>query len=79
MVLRWPAQSADLNPIEHIWFYLKRRLAEYEVPPKGILELWSRVEIEWEKIGAKTCQELIESISRRIEAVIKAKGGYTKY
>ena len=39
MVLRWPAQSADLNPIEHIWFYLKRKLAKYEVPPKGILEL----------------------------------------
>ena len=39
MVLRWPAQSADLNPIEHIWFYLKRKLAEYEVSPKGILEL----------------------------------------
>ena len=44
-----------------------------------MLELWSRVEIEWEKIGAKTCQELIESMPRRIEAVIKAKGGYTKY
>ena len=55
MVLRWPAQSADLNPIEYIWFYLKRRLAEYEIPPKEILKLWSRVEIEWEKIGAKTC------------------------
>ena len=55
MVLRWPAQSADLNSIEYIWFYLKRKLAEYEVPPKGMLELWSRVKIEWEKIGAKTC------------------------
>ena len=79
MVFRWFAQSADLNSIKHIWFYLKRRLAEYEVPSKGILELWSRVEIEWEKIGAKTCQELIESMPRRIKAVIKAKGGYTKY
>jgi len=25
------------------------------------------------------CQKLIESMPRRIEAVIEAKGGYTKY
>ena len=33
----------------------------------------------WKKIPAEKCQKLIESMPRRIEAVIKAKGGYTKY
>ena len=75
----WPAQSPDLNPIEHLWCYLKRRLAEYEHPPKGMEELWRRIEEEWEKIPAEVCQGLIESMPRRIEAVLKAKGGYTKY
>ena len=42
-VLSWPAQSPDLNPIEHIWNNLKRKLGDYEVPPQGILELWERV------------------------------------
>lgn len=78
-VLLWPAQSPDLNPIEHLWSHLKRRLAEYEIPPRGILELWERVEKEWEKIGSEVCQNLIESMPRRVEAVLKAKGGYTKY
>ena len=34
---------------------------------------------EWDKIGADTCQKLIESMPRRFDAVIRAKGSYTKY
>ena len=75
----WPAQSPDLNPIEHLWGWLKRRLAEYENPPNGILELWERVQVEWDKIPVGECQKLIESMPRRIQAVLRAKGGYTKY
>src|SRR3984957_13248717 len=78
-VLLWPAQSPDLNPIEHLWDHLKRRLSEHEVAPKGILELWERVEEEWNKIDVEVCQNLIESMPRRVAAVLKAKGGYTKY
>ena len=75
----WPAQSPDLNPIDHLWTHLKKKLAEYEEPPKGILELWNRAEGEWNKIEKEVCQNLIESMPRRIEAVLSAKGGYTKY
>jgi transposase len=78
-VLSWPAQSPDLNPIEHLWYHLKRRLAEYEEQPKGMIELWERVEVEWSKIGVEVCQNLIESMPRRVQAVLEANGGYTKY
>src|SRR5258708_24800798 len=78
-VMRWPAQSPDLNPIEHLWHYIKSRLWEYEEPPNSIQTLWERVQVEWDKIPAKVCQDLIESMPRRGEAVFKAKGGYTKY
>jgi hypothetical protein len=78
-VLPWPAQSPDLNPIEHLWDHLKRRLAGYEKAPNGIHELWERVEKEWEDIDASVCQNLIESMPRRVAAVVKTKGGYTKY
>ena len=42
-------------------------------------ELWERMEDEWNKINKEKCIKLIESMPRRIEAVIKAKGGPTKY
>ncbi|KAL0959467.1 hypothetical protein HGRIS_014964 [Hohenbuehelia grisea] len=78
-VLDWPAQSQDLNPIEHLWEHLKRQLNKWETAPKGVFELWDRASVEWKGIDAKVCQNLVESLPRRIEAVIKAKGGHTKY
>jgi hypothetical protein len=79
VVLEWPSQSPDLNPIEHLWVWLKRRLNQYEHPPSGMIELWERIEAEWDKIGMDKCLRLIESMRRRIEAVLKAKGMWTDY
>ena len=42
-------------------------------------ELWERVEEEWEAIPQSVCRDLVESMPRRVAAVIRAKGGYTKY
>ncbi|KZT13234.1 uncharacterized protein LAESUDRAFT_754228 [Laetiporus sulphureus 93-53] len=61
----WPSQSPDLNPIEHLWGHLKKKLAEYQEPPKGITELWERVEKEWEAIRKKVCQNLIETEEKK--------------
>jgi hypothetical protein len=78
-VMKWPAQSPDLNPIEHLWWYLKKKLDEYEIPPSSQHQLWERCEAEWEKIPKEVCQNLIESMPRRVAAVFRAKGGHTKY
>jgi len=79
-ILEWPAQSPDLNPIEHLWSKLKRELNKYDSPPNGIIELWQRVKYVWnEKITKDDCLNLIESMPRRIECVRKAKGWWTKY
>ena len=44
-----------------------------------MIELWERIEAEWDKIGMDECLRLIESMPRRIEAVLKAKGMWTDY
>ena len=48
-VMVWPAQSPDLNPIEHLWFLLKRRLVEDPKSAKEIIELCKRVQVEWRR------------------------------
>ena len=78
-MLDWLAQSLDLNPIEHLWFLLKRGLNEYDTEPKGMKKLLNRVITEWNKITPEDCSKLIESMSNRIRAVIKAKGLWTDY
>lgn len=78
-VMVWPPQSPDLNPIEHCWSYLKKKLNTYEKPPKGMRELFERTEVEWEKIELEYITKLYESMPSRMRAVIKAKGRWTKY
>ena len=78
-VLEWPPQSPDLNPIEHLWQHLKAQLNKYATPPSGYEELWARVQSVWLSTPPEVVQNLIESMPRRIAAVLKSKGGYTKY
>ena len=65
-VIVWPPQSPNLNPIEHSWGHLKRKLAECQEPPVSIQELWARVQKEWNDIEAGECRNLIELMPRRV-------------
>ncbi|KAG1489733.1 hypothetical protein G6F49_011457 [Rhizopus delemar] len=78
--LKWPPQSPDLNPIEHMWAHLKRELFHsYETPPSSMHELWECIGQTWYAISKEECQKYIESMPKRCAAVIKAKGRWTKY
>ena len=55
-VMKWPAQSPDINSIEHLWWDLKRRLAKYEMVP-SVEELWEHCQVEWEKIPKEVCPQ----------------------
>ena len=57
----------------------RTKLEEHKRLPNGLIELWERVEREQNKIDVVVCQNLIESMPRMLSAVVKAKGGYTKY
>ena len=78
-VMDWPPQSPDLNPIEHLWSIMKRHLGEIDEQPSGMIDLWKRTQEAWNSISEETCRSLISSMPRRILAVIRAKGRWTKY
>lgn len=78
-VLPWPAQSPDLNPIEHVWHYIKVKLSGYALKATSIGALWDRVNYEWNRVPQEYIVKLYQSMPTRIRAVIEAKGGPTKY
>ncbi len=76
-VLNWPANSPDLNPIENLWGIVKRKMRYAR--PNNAEELKATIRATWALITPEQCHRLIDSMPRRIAAVIQAKGAPTKY
>lgn len=72
--VEWPAQWADLNPIEHLWGLLKRKVKRHIINSKTKL----KESLEPRMQRYKT-NKLESFLPKRITAVIKAMGGPTKY
>ena len=77
--LDWPAQSSDLNPIEHLWNELERRLRARPNRPTSVPDLTNALVAEWKQIPTAMFQHLVESLPRRVVVVIAAKGTLTPY
>lgn len=76
-VIDWSSMSPDLNPIEHLWCILKRKVVERKV--SNIHQLRDVVMEEWKRIPVATCEALVNSMPKRVKAVLKNNGGHTKY
>uniref|UniRef100_A0A8R1IFD0 DDE_3 domain-containing protein n=1 Tax=Caenorhabditis japonica TaxID=281687 RepID=A0A8R1IFD0_CAEJA len=76
-LLEWPSQSPDLNPIEHMWEELERRLKR--VRASNVNQIFAQLEAAWKSIPMTVVQTLLDSMPRRCQAVIDAKGYPTKY
>ncbi len=72
-------QSPDINPIEHLWDLVEREICIMDVQPTNLHQLRDAIRSIWTKISEECFQHLVESIPRRIKAVLKAKGGPTRY
>uniref|UniRef100_A0A8R1J061 Tc1-like transposase DDE domain-containing protein n=2 Tax=Caenorhabditis japonica TaxID=281687 RepID=A0A8R1J061_CAEJA len=76
-LLEWPSQSPDLNPIKHMWEELERRLNG--VRASNANQKFAQLEAAWKSIPMTVVQTILDSMPRRCQAVIDAKGYPTKY
>ncbi len=76
-VMEGPSMTPELNPIEHIWGILKRKVEKHHVC--NIQQLRDVIMEDWKRMPATTCAALVNSMPRRIKAVLDNNGAPTKY
>ena len=75
--MKWPSQSPDLNPIKNLWSILDSNLKDRR--PQSKAELFQVLQVGWNRLDVDLLRRLVESMPRRIQAVIDANGYMTKY
>jgi transposase len=78
-VLKWPANSPDLNPIENIWGILTRVVFANGKQYKGVQELTNAIKDAWDLISEETLINLNDSMYHRLISVIAEKGKNINY
>ena len=86
-VMEWPAQWPDLNPLENLWSDFKARFYQrfiemFKCSSKGLEARYRYGEVMqevWYSQGMEMVEALINSMPKRFQAVIDAKGEWTKY
>ena len=75
----WPAMSPDLNPIDHIWDMLGRRIQAQEPPVQTIRQLKAALHRECQQLSQQDSRCLTGGMRHRVEAIIQPRGGYNRY
>ncbi len=75
-VLDWSVNSPELKPIESLCI-VKRTMRDTRL--NNADDLKAAIKATWASITPEKCHRLIVSMPRRIDSVIHAKGGPTKY
>jgi len=67
--LDWPPQSPDLNPIENLWSILDKKVDKTGVT--NTENYFVALKEAWKELDKKYLQNLVESMPKRLQAVIK--------
>lgn len=78
-VLKWPARSPDLNPIENLWAIVAKRVYANGRQFLDRESLVASILRSWEEISMETIDNLVGSMPKRCVEVLLKKGNKTKY
>ena len=76
-VLAWPANSPNMNVIEHVWEYLNWWVHSRPTLHCSHDELWEALLKEWAGIEQEYIDKLFASMPEQVAELVKEKGGYT--
>jgi transposase len=75
----WRAMSPDLNPIEHSWDMLGRRIQARESPVQNSRQFEAALHRELQQLSQQDIRRLTGGMRRRVETLFQVRGGYTRY
>jgi len=78
-VLDWPAYSPDMNIIENLWGHMVREVYPGGKVYRNVNQLEVAVQRVWNDIPLEYVQNLFDSMPRRVDELVEARGGPTKY
>ena len=73
--MQWPAMSPDMNPIEHVWDVIGRKINERDPPCQNIAELSDAFIQEWRQFPQQRLKWLVYSMRRRVQELHRKRGG----
>ena len=76
-VMSWPSQSPDMIPIEHLWDYVKWDVRKCQ--SKNIKNLEENIRRIWNEIPKELCKKFIDTMPKRVEVLVRAKGRPTEF
>ena len=75
----WPAMSPDMNPIEHVWDFIGRKIYQRNLKCQIIDELRTPILQEWQQFPQERLRRLVRIMTRRVTELHNKRGGYTRY
>lgn len=81
-LMKWPACSPDLNPVENLWGHMSRKIYAQKAQGhlfKTTLELKLAIKEAWEDLDRTLLQNLVDSMPNRIFEVVNKNGGPINY
>ncbi|KAF4622542.1 hypothetical protein D9613_008979 [Agrocybe pediades] len=74
-----PPNSPDLNPIERVWWEIKKRLKDREQIPTTAEQLIVAVKEIWNELPVQEIDKHIDSMGKRAKAIFATKGGHIPF